>query len=229
LIGINFYCSNQALHLKSLFWSYKRFFEKKIHIIEKIWEVKPISKADEAKMTIKIENVVASTAIGHEVDLNSLALDLDGADYDPKQFPGLVYRTKDPKTASLIFSSGKIVCTGAKNIADVDTGLKKVFKKMESIGIKVMSNPAIIIQNIVASADLGSVLNLNAIAISLGLENIEYEPEQFPGLVYRLDIPKVVVLLFGSGKLVVTGGKRPGDAEDAIERIVKDLEKNALL
>ncbi|HTY90809.1 MAG TPA: TATA-box-binding protein [Methanocella sp.] len=188
-----------------------------------------MSKADEAKRTIKIENVVASTAIGHGIDLKSMTLELEGAEYDPKQFPGLVYRTKNPRTASLIFSSGKIVCTGAKNIADVDTGLKIVFTKMESIGIKVMPNPDITVQNIVASADLGSVLNLNSIAISLGLENIEYEPEQFPGLVYRLDAPRVVLLLFGSGKLVVTGGKKPKDAEDAVERIVKELEYNALL
>ena len=188
-----------------------------------------MSKADEAKKTIKIENVVASTAIGQEIDLKSVTLALEGADYDPEQFPGLVYRTKDPKTAALIFRSGKIVCTGAKSIEDVDRGLKKVFKKMESVGIKVMANPDITVQNIVASADLGSVLNLNAIAIGLGLENIEYEPEQFPGLVYRLDVPKVVVLLFGSGKLVVTGGKKAKDAEEAVNRIVKELEGLALI
>jgi transcription initiation factor TFIID TATA-box-binding protein len=188
-----------------------------------------MSKADEAKKTITIENVVASTAIGQEIDLKSVTLALDGADYDPEQFPGLVYRTKDPKTAALIFRSGKIVCTGAKSIDDVDRGLDKVFKKMEEVGIKVDSGPEITVQNIVASADLGSVLNLNAIAIGLGLENIEYEPEQFPGLVYRIDKPKVVVLLFGSGKIVVTGGKRLSDAEEAVERIVRELEGLALI
>ena len=188
-----------------------------------------MSKADEAKNTIKIENVVANTAIGQDIDLKSLTLALEGADYDPEKFPGLVYRTKDPKTAALIFRSGKIVCTGAKSIEDVGKGLKKVFKNLESVGIKVMPNPDITVQNIVASADLGSVLNLNAIAIGLGLENIEYEPEQFPGLVYRLDVPKVVVLLFGSGKLVVTGGKKPQNAEAAVDRIVKELEGLALL
>ncbi len=185
--------------------------------------------ADEAKKTIKIQNVVASTAIGQEIDLKSLTLTMEGADYDPEQFPGLVYRTKDPKAAALIFRSGKIVCTGAKSVDEVGKALDKVFKKMESIGIKVMSNPVITVQNIVASADLGSVLNLNAIAIGLGLENIEYEPEQFPGLVYRLAVPKVVVLIFGSGKIVVTGGKKPKDAEDAVDRIVKELEGCALL
>ncbi len=188
-----------------------------------------MSKADEAKKTITIQNVVASTAIGREIDLKSVTLALDGADYDPEQFPGLVYRTTDPKTAALIFRSGKIVCTGAKSIKDVDRGLQKVFEKLNGLGIKVMDNPVIIVQNIVASADLGSVLNLNAIAIGLGLENIEYEPEQFPGLVYRIANPKVVVLLFGSGKLVVTGGKKPKDAEAAVDLIVHELEELALI
>jgi len=188
-----------------------------------------LSKADEARKTIKIENVVASTAIGQEIDLKSLTISMEGADYDPEQFPGLVYRTKEPKTAALIFRSGKIVCTGAKSIEDVRLGLKKLFKKMGDVGIKVSGTPEITVQNIVASADLGSVLNLNAIAIGLGLENIEYEPEQFPGLVYRIDKPKVVVLLFGSGKLVVTGGKKPQDAEEAVKRIVSELEGLALI
>jgi transcription initiation factor TFIID TATA-box-binding protein len=73
------------------------------------------------------------------------------------------------------------------------------------------------------------VLNLNAIAIGLGLENIEYEPEQFPGLVYRLSDPKVVILLFGSGKLVVTGGKKPEDMVNAVDRIVEELNSLSFL
>ena len=84
-------------------------------------------------------------------------------------------------------------------------------------------------QNIVASADLASVLNLNAIAIGPGLENIKYDPEQFPGLVYRIDKPEVVVLLSGSGKRVVTGGKKPKYAEEAVGRIVKEPEGLALI
>ena len=84
-------------------------------------------------------------------------------------------------------------------------------------------------QNIVASANLGRVLNLNAIAIGLGLENIEYEPEQFPGLVYRMATPKVVMLLFGSGKIVITGGKKPEDAEVAVEKIVIELDGLGML
>lgn len=188
-----------------------------------------MTKSDDPKKTIKIENVVASTAIGTTLDLPKITMQLEGADYNKERFPGVVYRTKDPKTAALIFGSGKIVCTGAKSIADVDNGLKKVFQELRDMGVEVMDKPQITVQNIVASADLGTVLNLNAIAIGLGLENIEYEPEQFPGLVYRISEPKVVMLLFGSGKLVVTGGKKPADADAAVDRIVEELDGLGLL
>ncbi|MFB6311917.1 MAG: TATA-box-binding protein [Salinirussus sp.] len=181
------------------------------------------------KETINIENVVASTGIGQELDLQSVAMDLEGADYDPEQFPGLVYRTQNPKSAALIFRSGKIVCTGAKSTSDVHESLRIVFDKLRDLNIEVADEPEIIVQNIVTSADLGRNLNLNAIAIGLGLENIEYEPEQFPGLVYRLDEPDVVALLFGSGKLVITGGKEPKDAEEAVDKIVSRLEDLGLL
>jgi transcription initiation factor TFIID TATA-box-binding protein len=102
-------------------------------------------------------------------------------------------------------------------------------KKLNGIGIKTLENPDITVQNIVASADLHTILNLNAIAIGLGLENIEYEPEQFPGLVYRIDEPKVVVLIFSSGKLVVTGGKSPEDCEKGVKVVRQQLDNMGLL
>jgi len=179
--------------------------------------------------TISIENVVASTAIGQELDLQSVAMDLDGADYDPEQFPGLVYRTQSPKSAALIFRSGKVVCTGANSAEAVHDSLDIVFRKLRALQIPVDDDPEITVQNIVSSADLGESLNLNAIAIGLGLENIEYEPEQFPGLVYRLDEPEVVALLFGSGKLVITGGKQREDAEKAVDVIADRLAELGLL
>ncbi len=188
-----------------------------------------LSKSEDSVKSIKIENVVASTGIGAKLDLNEVIRILEGADYNKERFPGVVYRTTSPKTAALIFGSGKIVCTGAKSIEDVSSGLTKVFEKLKAMGIDIPKKPDITIQNIVASADLGTVLNLNAIAIGLGLENIEYEPEQFPGLVYRLSEPKVVMLLFGSGKLVVTGGKKPEDAEAAVMKIVEELDGLGLM
>jgi transcription initiation factor TFIID TATA-box-binding protein len=183
----------------------------------------------EPRDTIKIVNVVGSTGIGQEMNLKQLTLALEGADYDPKRFPGLVYRTKDPKTAALLFRSGKIVCTGAKSIDALHKGIEHVFQSLRNVGIDVKGTPKIIVQNIVASADLHSSLNLNAVAIGIGLEHIEYEPEQFPGLVYRLSDPKVVVLLFGSGKLVITGGRTPEDAAIAVDQIVNTLKSLSLI
>ena len=91
----------------------------------------------------------------------------------------------------------------------------------------VADRPEIIVQNIVSSADLDASLNLNAIAI--GFEHVEYEPEQFPGLVYQLDDPEVVVLLFGGGMLVITGGKQPADAEHALSVVEARLTDLVLL
>ena len=179
--------------------------------------------------TIEIQNVVASTGIGQELDLEALAADLPGADFNPDNFPGLVYRTQDPKAAALIFRSGKIVCTGAKSIDDVHEALDIIFEKLRGLSIPVEEDPEVTVQNIVSSADLGHTLNLNALAIGLGLEDVEYEPEQFPGLVYRMDEPEVVILLFGSGKIVITGGKRTDDATHAVEGIVERIEGLGLL
>jgi transcription initiation factor TFIID TATA-box-binding protein len=166
---------------------------------------------------------VASTSLGTELDLPALAISLEGADYDPEHFPGLIYRIKDPKTATLLFHSGKIVCTGAKNLDQVKVAISKVIKQIEKAGIHIKSEPKIEVQNVVATFDLGQELNLNAVAISLGLEKVEYEPEQFPGLVFRMTTPKVVLLLFGSGKVVCTGARKPQDVEEAVDEIMKEL------
>ena len=178
---------------------------------------------------IKIENVVASTQIGENIDLNKISREIKDSEYKPKQFPGLVLRTKEPKAAALVFRSGKVVCTCSKSVEDARRAVKQIVKMLKEIGISVIDEPEVKVQNIVASADLGVDLNLNAIAIGLGLENIEYEPEQFPGLVYRLDNPRVVVLIFGSGKMVVTGGKSPEDARKAVERISEELRTLGLM
>ena len=153
--------------------------------------------------------LVASTSLGDELDLQSIALGLDGAEYEPEQFPGLIYRLKQPKTAILLFRSGKVVCTGAKSMNEVEQSILTVSQQIKKGGQKINMHPRIEVQNIVASSDLGSEINLNAIAVTLGLDRVEYEPEQFPGLVCRIEEPRVVVLLFGSGKLVCTGARKP--------------------
>jgi len=178
---------------------------------------------------MSVENVVASSSIGQELDLDDVAFDLDGAEYDPGQFPGVIYRTRDPETTALIFRSGKVVVTGAQSVADTRASVVIVREQFADLGIEVRDDTPVAVQNIVASADLGAKLNLNAIAIGLGLEAVEYEPEQFHGLVYRLDDPEVVVLLFGSGKLVLTGGTETEQARRALETVRSDLDSLGLL
>ena len=179
---------------------------------------------------ITIQNVVASTTIGAELDLDAISDAFDNAEYEPEQFPGLVFRVTEPKTAALIFRSGKVVVTGAKSIGDVSIAIAIVCDALKGKGFKgILDNPEIQVQNIVSTSDLKAELNLNAVAIGLGLENIEYEPEQFPGLIYRLTVPKVVVLIFGSGKLVVTGAKSTTDASTAVDKIMAELQSLGLL
>ncbi len=176
---------------------------------------------------IKIENVVASCDLETKLPLDKIAMQIDNTEYEPEQFPGLVYRIKDPKAAALLFGSGKVVCTGTKSPEQAKIAVQKIIEELNQSNIPVKSNPIIHVQNIVASASLHEKLNLNKIAFDL--EGTEYEPEQFPGLVYRLKVPKVAFLLFSSGKIVCTGGKKYEDVEIGIEKMKDNLrEINAL-
>ncbi len=171
---------------------------------------------------IRVENIVASAALGVVVPLEKIVSKLEGMEYEPEQFPGLVYRVDKPKAAALIFGSGKIVCTGARSLTDVEEVFKKVVKIVEKTGTKVPRGFKVQVENIVASAKLDATLSLDKIAFNL--ENSEYEPEQFPGLVYRMVDPKVAFLLFGSGKIVCTGGRTIADVNRAVEKVYKKLK-----
>jgi transcription initiation factor TFIID TATA-box-binding protein len=170
---------------------------------------------------VRIENIVASATLNVEIPLEKIVSKLEGMEYEPEQFPGLVYRMEKPKAAALIFGSGKIVCTGARSTTDVNIVFKKVIKIIETVKVKVPRNYKTQIENIVASAKLDGRLNLDTIAFKL--ENSEYEPEQFPGLVYRMTDPKVAFLLFGSGKIVCTGARNVNDVNEAIRKVSKRL------
>ena len=178
---------------------------------------------------VKIENIVASTSFADKLDLDVIAQSFEEAEYEPEQFPGLVYRLDKPKTATLLFRSGKANCTGAKNIEDVRKTIDIISEKLKKLGVKIYKDIEIVVQNMVATADLGGELNLNEVAMGLGLENVEYEPEQFPGLVYRVKEPRVVMLLFGSGKIVCTGGKNTEDVSTAVEKVSLILSSMGLL
>ncbi|MCK4996201.1 MAG: TATA-box-binding protein, partial [Thermoplasmatales archaeon] len=134
-----------------------------------------------------------------------------------------VYRLSEPKTATLLFRSGKANCTGAKNVENVRKTVDIIAEKLKKLGVDVYKDLKIVIQNIVAISDLGTELNLNEVAMGLGLENVEYEPEQFPGLVYRIKEPKVAMLLFGSGKIVCTGARRTEDVALAVDKLSAEL------
>ena len=178
---------------------------------------------------IRIENVVASASLGTTLDLTAIANALDTAEYDPNQFPGLIYRLKEPKTAILLFRSGKAVCTGGRSWKQLDDSITKVAAIIRKSGQNVPAHPKFQIQNIVATSSLESELNLSLVAVTLGLDRVEYEPEQFPGLVCRMESPRVVMLLFSSGKVVCTGARRPSDLQVAMNAMSTELEQSGLL
>jgi len=177
--------------------------------------------------SIRIENVVGAATLNQRIDLDAVVKGYPGVEYRPEQFPGLVFRLKRPKTATLIFNSGKMVCTGAKSEKESRRAVMKVVKELKKSGIIIISKPEVKIVNIVASASLGGMIDLERSAYSLG--RTMYEPEQFPGLIYRMDEPKVVILLFASGKLVCTGGKKEGDVYEAVSKLHKTLEEEDLI
>jgi len=181
--------------------------------------------------TVTIENVVTSTKLAENFDLQKLMeTGLEGAEYNKTKFPGLVYRIQNPKAAFLIFTSGKVVCTGAKSPEKAHMAMINLANTLKSIGCKEINlEPEIHVQNVVATANLKTNLNLNAILIAFGMENTEYEPEVFPGLVCRLEAPKVVVLVFSTGKLVITGGKCPEDCEEGLRIIKSQFDNLGLL
>src|SRR3989338_6415370 len=176
---------------------------------------------------IKIVNIVVSASLGHDIPLEKMAATLSNTEYNPEQFPGLVIRIKEPKTSALIFSSGKIVCTGARTIDKVQESIKKIIKSLEKINIKITVKPEIKIQNIVASGGVGMDLNLNELATKL--QNVEYEPEQFPGLVYKLQAtktnPQATFLLFSNGKIVCTGTKSEEEVHLALDKLIENLKR----
>jgi len=177
----------------------------------------------------RIENMVASTDLGMDLDLAKLAITLMDVKYEPENFPGLIYRLKDPKATLLIFRTGKVVITGAKSLEQVNAAADAVASIVRKAGFPISKVPRSEVQNIVASADLGQKIDLTVTLMALGLEEVEYEPEVFPGLVYRMDDPKVVILIFSSGKLVCTGARRPQDIGIAVDRMTKELVQLNLL
>lgn len=177
----------------------------------------------EQKTEVEIVNIVVSTNLEHAIPLEKMAATLSNTEYNPEQFPGLVIRIKEPKTSALIFSSGNVVCTGARNMGQVDEAIQQIIKSLEKISVTITVTPVIAVQNIVASGSIGMKLNLNVLAMRL--ENTEYEPEQFPGLVFKLNEAKATFLLFSNGKVVCTGTKSEDEVHRAMKMLVERLQE----
>jgi len=194
---------------------------------DEVKEKKDTGPKEPKDLAISIENVVASASLDQKIDLLAIMKVFRNVEYRPKQFPGLVFRLKRPKTATLIFGSGKMVCTGAKSEKMARSAVKKVVRELKNNGIIILGKPKIVIQNIVASANLHGKIDLETAADIM--ENVMYEPEQFPGLIYRMGEPKVVMLLFASGKLVCTGAKHEDMVREAVEKLHDILEDYDLI
>jgi transcription initiation factor TFIID TATA-box-binding protein len=179
------------------------------------------------RASVTIENIVASASLQQNIDLNSVIKAFPTVEYRPERFPGLVFRLKHPKTATLIFSTGKMVCTGARSEQQAKQAVRKVVKELKNHGIIIMKHPIITVVNIVASVNLGGRIDLERTTYML--DRTLFEPEQFPGLIYRMDEPKVVFLLFTSGKCVCTGARREEVVYASVIKMRDQLERNALI
>lgn len=178
---------------------------------------------------IIIQNCVASVNLFTSINLVSIYQQLIDDDvltvsFNPEQFPGLILKTKNPKISSLVFSSGKLVITGAKSTDMVHEAVDTVIGILKESGTIIEEKPEIIVQNIVASGNFNS-RTINLELASMWLESSMYEPEQFPGLIYRLPVPKTVLLLFQSGNLVCTGAKTEDQVHEAVRRTYDDLDE----
>ena len=185
-------------------------------------ETLTIEQDEKPLIHFTIQNVVASVTMEQTFNLVDIHKIVPNSEYNPKKFPGLVYRIKRPKASTLIFSTGKMVCTGTKSEKQAISAVHRVVKELKGYGIVITSKPEIIIQNIVASGDFGKPVDLELAADIL--DNVMYEPEQFPGLILRMKDPKVVCLVFSTGKGVCTGAKSAEMVTIAVNKLCEEFD-----
>ena len=179
------------------------------------------------KPIIEIVNVVASASIDQKLDLYDIQKKFPAVEYNPELFPGAVFRLKSPKTSTLLFSTGKMVCTGSKSSELAVRAVSLVVEKLRKGGIKIKKNAVVTVQNIVSSINLGGRVHLEKAARTL--PRSMYEPEQFPGVIHRMLDPKTVILIFASGKLVCTGAKTEKDVFRSVNNLHSLLEEKDLM
>ncbi|KNC82831.1 TATA-box-binding protein 2 [Sphaeroforma arctica JP610] len=165
----------------------------------------------------ELQNIVSTVNLDVKLDLKKIALHARNAEYNPKRFAAVIMRIREPKTTSLIFASGKMVCTGAKSEEMSKLAARKYARIIQKLGFKARFTE-FKIQNIVGSCDVKFPIRLEGLAFTHG-NFASYEPELFPGLIYRMMEPKIVLLIFVSGKVVLTGAKEREQIYEAFENI----------
>ncbi|MBA7512302.1 hypothetical protein ES705_04306 [subsurface metagenome] len=182
-------------------------------------------RRDKLEISYKVVNIVATviTEIDGAIDLNQIIQRISNVEYHPDRFPGLIMRLENPHATLLIFSSGKMVITGLRKTTDANLAAQQAIEKMQNIGIKI-KNPKITIQNIVATSSLNMNVDLNMLTIMM--DNVMYEPEVFPAAIYKMQDPKVVFLIFSSGKIVCLGAKVKETIDEAIPILIKQLSES---
>ena len=171
----------------------------------------------------KLQNIVSTANLKCVLDLREIALKAKNAEYNPSRFAAVIMRIKEPKTTALIFSSGKMVCTGARTEEESKQASRTYAKIILKLGFPVKF-AEFTVQNIVASCDVKFPIRLEGLASSY-LKFCSYEPEMFPGLIFHMIEPKIVLLIFVSGKIVLTGAKNRDDINKAYQKILPILSQ----
>ncbi|CAL4942699.1 unnamed protein product [Urochloa decumbens] len=164
-----------------------------------------------------LQNIVSTVNLDCKLNLQDIANKARNAEYNPKRFAAVIMRIRDPKTTALVFASGKMVCTGAKSEEHSRLAARKYARMVQKLGFQARFKD-FKIQNMVASCDVKFPIRLEGLALASGMF-AHYEPEIFPGLIYRMAVPKIVILVFVSGKVVLTGAKVREDLYTAFENI----------
>jgi transcription initiation factor TFIID TATA-box-binding protein len=177
----------------------------------------------EKKMEYKIVNLVASSSLGAGLDLYNLATAIPEVEYEPEQFPGAILKMDEPRVSLLLFKNGNIIISGASCEKDIKTAIKKATKIIGEVqkGVTLKERVSYKIVNLVATSNLNKQIDLFNAAVTL--DNIEYEPEQFPGAIVRLFNPKLTMLLFKNGKLICAGAKSEEDIVKGLNKLKKVL------
>jgi len=170
-----------------------------------------------------IDNIICFIEPAESFDIENLSEKIPNTLYNPEEFEGLSIKYNDLKTAAIILSNGKIICTGAKNMENAEKTITRTITKINKTGLSIKEDFVIKIENIVASINLYKDLHLSSIANGLMLQNVTYEPENFPGLIYKPGDSCVEVLLFSSGKVVCVGAKSIDEATKAINEMEEKL------